>query len=139
MILNDEVQMLRGVPLFSGMDAGKLKLLAFASDRVIYGTGQELFHQGDAGDAAYVILSGAVDIIMDSPAGETKIAEVGCRSVVGEIAILCDRPRNSTVKAATPVEALRISKDYFLKILASCPRTMAETMRILGERMATTH
>ncbi len=30
MILNDEVQMLRRVPLFSGIDAGKLKLLAFA-------------------------------------------------------------------------------------------------------------
>lgn len=139
MILNDEVQMLRRVPLFSGIDAGKLKLLAFASNRVCYREGQELFHQGDEGDAAYVVLSGVVDVYKDSPAGDEKIASVGCCSVVGEIAILCGTVRNATVKASTTVEALRISKDCFLKVLSTCPRSMAETMRVVGERLATAH
>lgn len=139
MILNDEVQMLRRVPLFSGIDAGKLKLLAFASDRVSYREGQELFHQGDEGDAAYVVLSGVVDVYKQGPLGDEKIASTGSCSVVGEIAILCGTTRNATVKASTVVEALRIRKDCFLKVLSSCPRSMAETMRVMGERLATAH
>ncbi|TIR56227.1 MAG: Crp/Fnr family transcriptional regulator, partial [Mesorhizobium sp.] len=56
MLLKDEVGMLQRVPLFSGIEPTKLKLLAFTSDRVSYSAGQILFRQGDEGDAAYVIL-----------------------------------------------------------------------------------
>ena len=66
MLLNDEVGMLRRVPLFSGIAPAKLKLLAFTSDRVSYSAGQILFRQGDVGDAAYVILSGTAEILVDS-------------------------------------------------------------------------
>ena len=40
MLLKDEVGMLQRVPLFSGIEPAKLKLLAFTSDRVNYGAGQ---------------------------------------------------------------------------------------------------
>lgn len=40
------------------MEPSKLKLLAFASDRVSYHAGDVLFRQGDVGDAAYVLLTG---------------------------------------------------------------------------------
>jgi len=36
MILKDEVQALRQVPLFAAMEPAKLKLLAFTSDRVSF-------------------------------------------------------------------------------------------------------
>lgn len=65
MMLKEEVGMLRLVPLFSGIEPAKLKLLAFTSDRVSYRDGQELFKQGDEGDAAYVILSGEADVIVE--------------------------------------------------------------------------
>ena len=54
----DEVDTLRRIPLFAKMDASKLKLLAFASERVTFESGQELFHQGDLADAAYILLDG---------------------------------------------------------------------------------
>jgi hypothetical protein len=43
MLLNDEVQLLRKLPYFSKVDPCKLKLLAFASDRVCYDAGQVIF------------------------------------------------------------------------------------------------
>lgn len=66
MLLRDEVEMLRRVPIFSRIAPAKLKLLAFTSDRMTYKAGQDLFHQGDVGDAAYVILSGTADIVVSS-------------------------------------------------------------------------
>ena len=98
MLLNDEVGMLRKVPLFSRVAPAKLKLLAFTSDRVSYSEGQTLFHQGDEGDAAYVVLSGKADILVDSASGQIKVAEVEPNEIVGEIAILCDVSRTATVQ-----------------------------------------
>ncbi len=138
MLLKDEVGMLRQVPLFAGIELSKLKLLAFTSDRVSYSEGQILFRQGDEGDAAYVILSGTADIIVDSDAGPIKIAELQPNSIVGEIAILCDVSRTATVRASGQLEALRIRKDHFLRLLREFPEMTIEIVRVLADRLSHT-
>ena len=137
-MLKDEVQTLRQIPLFAGVAPAKLKLLAFASDRVSYRTGEILFRQGDPGDAAYVILEGKADILAEADSGQIKIAELTDNAIVGEIAILCDVSRTATVKAAAPLEALRIRKDDFLKLLADYPDMMFEILRSLAQRLTRT-
>jgi CRP-like cAMP-binding protein len=135
MLLRDEVEMLRRVPIFSRIAPAKLKLLAFTSDRMTYNAGQNLFHQGDPGDAAYVVLSGTADILVASPAGDIKVADVELNSIVGEIAILCDVSRTATVRATSPLEVLRISKEHFLKLLSDFPEMAVEIMRVLADRL----
>jgi CRP-like cAMP-binding protein len=135
MLLRDEVEMLRRVPIFARIAPAKLKLLAFTSDRVSYRAGQILFHQGDLGDAAYVVLTGTADILVDTPSGEIKVADVDVNSIVGEIAILCDVSRTATVKATSNVEALRISKEHFLKLLSDFPEMAVDIMRVLADRL----
>lgn len=130
--------MLRRVPLFSGVEPAKLKLLAFTSDRVGYRAGEILFHQGDSGDAAYVVLTGRAEILVDSPSGQYKIAEVENNAIVGEIAILCDVARTATVRAVTAVEALRIRKEHFIKLLTDFPEITIEVMRVLADRLSHT-
>lgn len=138
MLLKDEVELLRRVPLFAGVAPAKLKLLAFTSDRVMYSQGEEIFHQGDSGDAAYVILNGTADILVDTPAGEIKVAEAEYSSIVGEIAILCEVSRTATVRAASPLDVLRIKKDQFLKLLVDFPEITIEVMRVLADRLSHT-
>lgn len=138
MMLKEEVGMLRQVPLFSGIEPAKLKLLAFTSDRVSYRDGQDLFRQGDEGDAAYVILSGEADIIVESDTGPITVAHVEPNSIVGEIAILCDVSRTATVRAKGPVETLRIRKDHFLRMLREFPEMTIEIVRVLAMRLSST-
>ncbi|MDQ0456116.1 cyclic nucleotide-binding domain-containing protein [Rhizobium paknamense] len=135
MLLKDEVQLLRHVPFFQRVDPCKLKLLAFASHRVSYNQGETLFEQGDGGDAAYVIIGGKVDLMAHSPAGDIKIGDAGANSIIGEMALLCDGPRTATARAATDVEALRISKDCLSKVMADNPRVSFEISRALAERL----
>ncbi len=135
MLLRDEVEMLRRVPIFSRIAPAKLKLLAFTSDRMTYNAGQDLFRQGDPGDAAYVVLSGTADILVRSPAGDIKVADVDPNSIVGEIAILCDVSRTATVRATSALEVLRISKEHFLKLLSDFPEMAVEIMRVLADRL----
>lgn len=138
MLLKDEVGMLRRVPLFAGVEPSKLKLLAFTSDRVSYNAGQTLFNQGDEGDAAYVILSGTADILVDSAAGPIKVAEAEPNSIVGEIAILCDVSRTATVRATSQLETLRIRKEDFLRLLKEFPEMTVEILRVLADRLSHT-
>lgn len=138
MLLKDEVDLLRRIPLFADIDPAKLKLLAFTSERLSYQPGQILFEQGDSGDAAYVVMSGEADILVDNGDERIKVASVHANDFIGEIAILCDIPRTATVQASTKLETLKISKDRFLGLLTEFPEMAIEIMRVLADRLAIT-
>ncbi len=138
MSLNEEVELLRNIPLFSKLEASKLKLLAFTSERLTYEAGQLLCKQGDMGDAAYIIVEGEAAVLVDSPRGQIRVAEVGRNDFVGEISILCDVPRTATVKATSKVVALRISKDLFFRLVEEFPQMAVEIMRELAHRLEAT-
>jgi len=133
--LNEEVELLRNIPLFAKIDPPKLKLLAFASERMFFAAGQELFHYGDHGDVAYIIIEGRAEIIIDTPTGDIVVAEVGMNDIVGEIAILCDVPRTATVKATEKITTLAISKDLFFQMVSEYPQMAIEIMRELAHRL----
>jgi CRP-like cAMP-binding protein len=137
-LLNDEVEMLRQVPIFARIKPTKLKLLAFASERKNYSSGQELFRQGDAGDAAYVVLSGTADVLVNSGGKQIKVAEVGAHAVIGEIAVLSGGLRTASVRATSPMEVLRITKEHFLEMVNDFPDVALEIMRVLAARLTQT-
>ena len=135
MTLHEEVEALRNIPLFAKIDASKLKLLAFTSERVSYDPGQDLFKQGDPGDAAYIILDGEADIIVDTPGGELVVASMKKNDFVGDIAILCDVPRTATVRATKPLSTLVITKDLFFQLVTEFPDMSVAIMRELAQRL----
>lgn len=138
MSLDDEVGVLRRIPLFSKVEPSTLKLLAFTSERVVYSKGQELFHQGDPGDAAYVIITGSADVLVDAPDGQISVNQVERNDIVGEIAILCDVPRTATIKALSDLEALKILKQQFFELVTGFPEIGIDVMRMLGDRLSKT-
>ena len=135
MSLNEEVELLRNIPLFSNIEPSKLKLLAFTSERVAYDPGQELFHQGDDGDAAYIIIGGEADIIIETANGPFTVATFKRNDIVGEIAILCDVPRTATVLVKEKLETLVISKELFYRLIMEFPQIAVEIMRELAQRL----
>ena len=135
MTLETEVQSLRQVPMFRDIDPARLKLIAFTSERVNFAEGQKFFQQGDAADAAYVVLQGKADVTIDSPGGDIKVAELGQNAIVGEMGILSDSPRSATIVAAAPTTALRIDKRVFLELLTQFPQMSIAVMRELASRL----
>ncbi|HVL72445.1 MAG TPA: Crp/Fnr family transcriptional regulator [Beijerinckiaceae bacterium] len=139
MTLDSEVHSLRQVPMFRDIDPARLKLLAFTSERVRFAPGQRFFVQGDAPDAAYVILEGAADVVLDTPGGAVKVAELGASALVGEMGILCDSARTATVVASAATTALRIDKRVFLELLTQFPQMSLAVMRELAKRLERTN
>jgi len=139
MSLQQEVDLLRKIPMFAKIEPAKLKLLAFTSERLSYADGDVLFRQGEAGDAAFVIISGQAEISIATDEGPLVVARLSDHDFVGEIAILCDVPRTATVTAVTNLEALRISKDLFFRMVKEFPEIAIEVMRELAHRLESTN
>jgi CRP-like cAMP-binding protein len=138
MSLTEEVDLLRRIPLFAKLEPSKLKLLAFTSERLTFQAGQPLFHQGDMGDAAYVIMDGQADVIVETPQGPLTVAHLKRNDFVGEIAILCDVPRTATVTAISELVTLRIAKELFFRLVTEFPQMAVEIMRVLAQRVEKT-
>lgn len=139
MTLESEVQSLRQVPMFRDIDPARLKLLAFTSERVQFAPGQRFFSQGDAADAAYVILDGHAEVLLETPRGEIKVAELGRNALVGEMGILSDTPRSATISAVDATTALRIDKRVFLELLLQFPQMSIAVMREIAGRLERTN
>lgn len=136
MSIHEEVELLRNIPMFSKLQPSKLKLIAFTSRRVSFKAGDELFKQGEMGDTAYVLISGAADVIVEGgPQGPVKVLTVGQNQIVGEIAILRDVPRTATVVATAPTDVLVITKDLFFSLLREFPEIGIEMLRHLADRL----
>ncbi len=138
MTLQEDVELLRNVPMFAKIEPSKLKLLAFTSQRLTFNAGDSLFQQGDVGDAAYIIVEGTADVVVDSPTGPITVATVGKNDFVGEIAILCDVPRTATVTAKSTLTTMRISKELFFQLVCQFPQMSIEIMRELAHRLEVT-
>ncbi len=99
MSLHEEVDMLRRIPLFSQIEPPKLKLIAFTSERVAFDAGHTLFHQGDAANAAYIIIEGKAEVIVEGAGGPVVVAVLGPNDFFGEIGP--ERPRCAPTPASS--------------------------------------
>ena len=135
MSLSEELEALRNIPMFANVEPTQLKLLAFTSQRLTFGAGQDLFRLGDMGDSAYIIISGEADVLVDKEGTEVAVAKAGKNEIVGEIAILCDVPRTATIRAVTELTALKIPKDLFFRLIAEFPDMGVQVMAELARRL----
>ena len=135
MTLQKDVEALRSIPLFAKIEPARLKLHAFTSEHVEFLEGETVCRQGEPGDAAYIVLDGQADILVDTTQGSVKVASLGKNDIVGEIAILCDVPRTATVRATSRLTALRVSKDGFFNLVTQFPQIAVEVMGELASRL----
>jgi NTE family protein len=116
--------------------------LARAARDVRLAAGSTIFCEGDAGDAAYVIQSGLVDVMAGGVmaggvGGPARLVTVGPGEVIGEQALLTGRPRSATAVCQTGVTLWRIDHADFLAAMASVPEFGSAVARVLSERLAT--
>ena len=138
MSLATELELIRNVPMFSAIEPAEQKLLCFSSERLSYGAGEVLFREGDAADAAYVVVDGTVEITLATPGGPRLVNTLGRNDVVGETAIFGDVPRTATATAKTHLVVLRVCKDLFCELVRNNAAAALQLNRILARRLANT-
>jgi CRP/FNR family transcriptional regulator len=126
---------LRACGLFGHADAASLDALADALRIRRFRKGETVFHQGDPGDALFIVASGSVKVVLPSDEGAEPaiVAVLGPGEFFGELAILDGAPHSATIVAIEPTETLVLHRDTFLDLIDSAP----ELRRALLASLAT--
>lgn len=134
--IDQEVRLLRTIPLFAGLDPSVVKLLAFTSPRLTFKHGELLVKQGDPGDAAFIVISGRGEIWLTTEEQQTlKLRDVHPKEVIGEIALLVDAPRSATIRAVEDMTVLKLDKTEFLGLVRQDQAVAVQLIRVLAERL----
>lgn len=139
MDINQEVERLRKIPMFSKVETSKLKLLAFTSKLVHYQDHELLFHVNDPADSAYLVMRGEVEILAETDDGVVTAITRGENALIGEMAVISKQPRSASVRAKGPVTVLRIEDDVFLQLLTSNAEVALDVMRQLSDKLTEAH
>jgi CRP-like cAMP-binding protein len=122
MALTDDINMLSQQPLFKGMSADQLRLVAFGADRRLISTGQMLFREGSPAESAYVVASGALELSTAGPDGHPKVERIaGQGTLLSELALVTLVERKFTAVAREDSSVIRITRALFYRLIEEYP------------------
>jgi len=112
---------LRACGLFGHAEEPVLDALTAALRIRRFRKGETVFHQGDPGDALFILASGTVKVVLPSDEGAEPaiVAILGPGEFFGELAILDGAPHSATIVALEPTETLVLHRDAFLALIDS--------------------
>jgi CRP-like cAMP-binding protein len=129
---------LRRNPLFRPIRDDRLRFVVLSAAEQKLADGETLFQRGEEGDAAYVVLSGAVAPRITVDGREFSIARLGPGELFGEVAVLCDRPRTAAIVAEGDATILRLGAQELRDLLTEFPDLALELIRSLAARLERT-
>lgn len=138
MTMADIIATLRRNPIFRQVREDRLRFIVLSGAEQRLAPGETLFQRGEEGDAAYVVLSGAVRPVIAANGREVGLARLGPGELFGEVAVLCDRPRTAGVVAEGDTVILRIEATELRALLAEFPDLALELIRSLASRLERT-
>ena len=130
------LRLLREHAVFCELPEPALKDLVVRGDLFGFVASELMLRQGEAGDSAWLVTQGEVDIFIDGPQGPVRLGQASPGALIGEIGVFADVARTASVRARTPVEALRISRADMLQIGGENPAFLLAVMKQLGARIA---
>ncbi|HNC47991.1 MAG TPA: Npt1/Npt2 family nucleotide transporter [bacterium] len=129
------VLLLKEIDLFASLPDEDMVMLANTIEEVKYKKGQDIFLEGDQGDAMYGIVSGSVLIHK----GNKDLATLGEKKYFGEMAVLDNEPRSASVTAVADTTLLKLSSDDFYSILFDKVEITRNIFAVLVQRLRTTN
>jgi MFS family permease len=128
---DDELDLLRNVPLLDALPLPALESVARQLDHVVVPAGEAVFRQGDAGDRFYVVVAGTAEVVGDG----RPVTRLGPGDSFGEIALLRRVPRTATVRAVDELRLESLRADRFLALMTGSPRGRAATSAHVDEML----
>jgi len=119
---NDKMQV-----LFGHLDASALDDIVNAFQEIAHSRGQEIISQGEEGDCLYIIRDGEVDVFVNRPGPDGRMApgrgprvvSLSSGALFGELALMYSAPRAATVVIGSPTCNLwRLDREPFKMLLA---------------------
>jgi CRP/FNR family transcriptional regulator, cyclic AMP receptor protein len=126
-----KVELLRQVPLFSGLSTKELMSLSRLMDEVDLKPGTVIIREGNTGGEFFIVVDGTIEVRRNG----RLLARLGKGDYLGEIALIDHGPRTATAIVETPARVLVLASREFHSMLASDPRIENKILRTLAARV----
>jgi CRP-like cAMP-binding protein len=119
----EEAWQLKAVPsLFADFSRDELTEVIAGMDVRDFGPADLLCREGEPGDSLLCITDGRVEVSTKAPDGQDVVLkQLGPGDFFGEVAFLTGKARTATITALEPVEALELTKERLLEVIARYP------------------
>jgi CRP-like cAMP-binding protein len=124
-------ELLRRVPIFSGLKRDQLAFVATRVDEVDVPAGKVLVTQGDPNHALHIIVDGEAEVSVD----QKQRRNLGAGDFFGEISMLDRRPATATVRASRPLRLLVLSHAQFRDAIKGDPELTMAMLTAMCERL----
>jgi protein lysine acetyltransferase len=129
------VEELAAMDIFEGCPVEDLVPLAACVQPLRAAAGQVLMQQGEQAVSFLLISSGTAEIKHVGSDGAVAVGEATAGTIVGEIALLRDRPRIATVTTAKPLTGWIGDNDAFTRMV-HIPGVLPRLVRTVRQRLA---
>jgi EAL domain-containing protein (putative c-di-GMP-specific phosphodiesterase class I)/CRP-like cAMP-binding protein len=103
-------------------------------DRKHYSKNQTIFTEGDAGNCAYIIESGEVEITHNSSAGELRLSLLSPGELFGEVALLDLHPRTASARTTQDSVLIQIERHLVQELLERSDPILRHLLQVILER-----
>ncbi|KAJ5773717.1 hypothetical protein N7457_008613 [Penicillium paradoxum] len=108
----------------------------FALEWVQVSAGQVIYHQGDESDAIYLVLNGRLRSVLEGSNGKiTVIGEHGQGESVGELEVMTESTRPSTLHAIRETELAKFPRSLFNSLAQEHPGITIQVSKLIAQRM----
>ena len=128
------VNLLRGLAMFSGLGDGELRKISSLFQQKLVRPGETIFIQGGAGDEAFIVLRGQVEIQLDDPPRQVTTIEAG--QIFGEQAFLDGSPRTASAAVNVPTILLVVQRTAFHELAQREPHLGLVVMRNVANELS---
>ena len=129
------VEELATMDIFEGCPREDLVPLAACVQPLRAAAGQVLMQQGEQAVSFLLISSGTAEIKHVGTDGAVAVGEASAGTIIGEIALLRNRPRIATVTTAEPLTGWIGDNDAFTRMV-QIPEVMPRLLRTVRQRLA---
>lgn len=131
MTTNTTIATLASIELFAGLSKKELAAIDRLMTPVDIKAGKQVIKEGTAGREAFIIVEGTASVWRDGK----LIASVGKGSVLGEVALLANRPRTATVQAETAMTVEVLNRREFEQLLDQSPAITRKLLVATAKRI----
>lgn len=115
----DLKEILQKMPMFSTLTPEALDLVIKICQKRKLKKNEVLFKEGDAGDFAYIIETGKIEIYTEMSGDKVIFATKGGGTIIGELSLLDKAPRMASVRAIEPCRVVGIGSKDFMELLTT--------------------
>ena len=134
--MSDVIELLRRVPLFSELSDPELERIAQVAIPRSFPNDTRVFHEGDPGDACFIVRTGSCRVTREHPDGRAiTLANLGPGAIFGELAMLDGEARSASVEATEDTDLLALPASDMRALIREHPGMAEKLVVALTRRL----